>query len=42
MDSTQTVLVTGATRSIGREFTLAYLKRPSTTVIAAVRDAAKA
>lgn len=41
MGATHTVLVTGASRGIGREFTSAYLKRPSTTVIAAVRDTAK-
>ncbi|KAH7241256.1 hypothetical protein BKA59DRAFT_400186 [Fusarium tricinctum] len=41
MNVTQTVLVTGANRGIGRAFTSAYLDRPSTTVIAAVRDTAK-
>lgn len=41
MGATKTILVMGASRVIGREFTLAYLKRPSTTVIAAVRDTAE-
>ncbi|KAH7254420.1 hypothetical protein B0J15DRAFT_512687 [Fusarium solani] len=37
-----TVLITGANRGIGRGFAKVYLASPSTTVIAAVRDATHA
>ncbi|WYZ35334.1 hypothetical protein EsH8_I_001610 [Colletotrichum jinshuiense] len=38
MSAPSTVLITGGNRGIGRGFVHAFLARPSTTVIAAVRD----
>ncbi|KAK6211580.1 aflatoxin biosynthesis ketoreductase nor-1 [Colletotrichum tabaci] len=38
MSSNQTYLISGANRGIGRGFVAALLQRPSTTVIAGVRD----
>ncbi|KAH6691460.1 hypothetical protein F5X68DRAFT_201959 [Plectosphaerella plurivora] len=38
--ATQTVLITGANRGIGKGFTSTFLSQPGTTVIAAVRDPA--
>ncbi|EOD45420.1 putative aflatoxin biosynthesis ketoreductase nor-1 protein [Neofusicoccum parvum UCRNP2] len=35
--TTQTILITGATRGLGRGLTAHYLARPSTTVIACIR-----
>lgn len=41
MSSNLTYLITGANRGIGKGLTTSLLSRPSTTVIAAVRDVAK-
>ncbi|KAH6973037.1 aflatoxin biosynthesis ketoreductase nor-1 [Ilyonectria sp. MPI-CAGE-AT-0026] len=41
MSSPQTILVTGANRGIGQGIVTALLLKPSTTVIAAVRDTSK-
>ena len=38
MSSPKTYLITGANRGIGKGFTTTFLQRPSTTVIATVRD----
>ncbi|KAL3418675.1 short-chain dehydrogenase [Phlyctema vagabunda] len=42
MTQALTYLITGASRGIGRGFVFALLQKPSTTVIAAVRDPSKA
>ncbi|RYN31959.1 hypothetical protein AA0120_g11710 [Alternaria tenuissima] len=42
MSSTTTVLITGANRGIGQGLVSAYLGRPNTTVVAAVRNIATA
>ncbi|KAH7136793.1 short-chain dehydrogenase [Dactylonectria estremocensis] len=41
MSSAQTILITGANRGIGHGIASALLQKPSTTVIAAVRDPSK-
>lgn len=41
MSSTQTYLITGGNRGIGKGFVSQLLQRPNTTVIATVRDTAK-
>lgn len=41
MPSINTVLITGTTRGLGKGLTASFLQRPSTTVIAAVRDTTK-
>ncbi|KAF7556455.1 hypothetical protein G7Z17_g1449 [Cylindrodendrum hubeiense] len=41
MSSPQTILITGANRGIGEGLTTALLQKPSTTVVAAVRDPSK-
>lgn len=41
MSSNRTYLITGASRGLGKGFTTVLLQKPSTTVIAAVRDPSK-
>ncbi|KAH7126073.1 short-chain dehydrogenase [Dactylonectria macrodidyma] len=41
MSSSQTILITGANRGIGHGIASALLQKPSTTIIAAVRDPSK-